>query len=95
MRATEEAEESGLDWYGLLRSATIQADDFAIVAIDGHLRFERFDQVERFEDVLHRIVIAIRGKLDFEFIEAALPALPKPESDGDEGGTEKQPEVAG
>jgi ATP-dependent Clp protease ATP-binding subunit ClpA len=35
------------------------------------------------------------GKLDFEFIEAALPALPKPESDGDEGGSEKQPEVAG
>ena len=35
------------------------------------------------------------NKLDFEFIEAAVPALPKPESDGDEGGTEKEPEVAG
>ncbi len=35
------------------------------------------------------------GKLDFQFIEAALPALPKPESDSDEGGSEKEPEVAG
>jgi ATP-dependent Clp protease ATP-binding subunit ClpA len=33
-------------------------------------------------------------KLDFEFIEAAIPALPKPEGDGDEGGTEKEPEIA-
>ena len=34
-------------------------------------------------------------KLDFEFIEAALPAVPKSEGDGDEGGIEKEPEVAG
>jgi ATP-dependent Clp protease ATP-binding subunit ClpA len=34
------------------------------------------------------------NKLDFEFIEAAVPALPKPEGDGDEGGSEKEPEVA-
>ena len=34
------------------------------------------------------------NKLDFEFIEAAVPALPKPEGEGDEGGTEKEPEVA-
>ena len=34
------------------------------------------------------------GKLAFEFIEAAIPALPKPEGDGDEGGTaEREPEV--
>jgi ATP-dependent Clp protease ATP-binding subunit ClpA len=33
-------------------------------------------------------------KLDFEFIEAAVPALPRPEGDGDEGGTEKEPETA-
>ncbi|MCC6716929.1 MAG: ATP-dependent Clp protease ATP-binding subunit ClpA [Acetobacteraceae bacterium] len=33
-------------------------------------------------------------KLDFEFIEAAVPALPKPEGDSDEGGTEKEPEAA-
>ena len=35
------------------------------------------------------------GKLDFECIEAALPALPKPEGDGDEGASEKEPEAAG
>ncbi len=34
------------------------------------------------------------NKLDFEFIEAAVPALPKPEGDGDEGGSEKEPETA-
>ncbi|MBV9783352.1 MAG: ATP-dependent Clp protease ATP-binding subunit ClpA [Acidisphaera sp.] len=34
------------------------------------------------------------GALDFEFIEAALPMLPKPEGDSDEGGTEREPEVA-
>jgi ATP-dependent Clp protease ATP-binding subunit ClpA len=34
------------------------------------------------------------NKLDFEFIEAAVPALPKPEGDGDEGGTEREPEIA-
>ncbi|CAH2599344.1 ATP-dependent Clp protease ATP-binding subunit ClpA [Rhodovastum atsumiense] len=33
-------------------------------------------------------------KLDFEFIEAAVPALPRPEGDGDEGGSEKEPETA-
>jgi ATP-dependent Clp protease ATP-binding subunit ClpA len=33
------------------------------------------------------------SKLDFEFIEAAVPALPKPEGDGDEGGTEREPEI--
>jgi ATP-dependent Clp protease ATP-binding subunit ClpA len=34
------------------------------------------------------------GKLDFEIVEAALPALPKPESgDADEGGTEKEPQT--
>ena len=63
----EEAEEPWLDDDGLLRCATIQADDFAVVAIDGHLRFERLDQIERFEDVLHRIVVAIRSELHFEF----------------------------
>ncbi len=35
------------------------------------------------------------GKLDFECVEAALPALPKPEGDGDEGASEKEPEAAG
>ena len=34
------------------------------------------------------------GALHFEYIEAALPALPKPEGDGDEGGTEREPETA-
>jgi ATP-dependent Clp protease ATP-binding subunit ClpA len=33
-------------------------------------------------------------KLDFEYIEAAVPALPKPEGDGDEGGSEREPETA-
>ena len=33
-------------------------------------------------------------KLDFEFIEANVPALPKPESDGDEPSSEREPEVA-
>jgi len=33
-------------------------------------------------------------KLDFEFIEASVPALPKPEGDGDEGSSEREPEVA-
>ena len=33
-------------------------------------------------------------KLDFEFIEASVPALPKPEGDGDEGAAEREPEVA-
>ncbi len=32
------------------------------------------------------------GKLAFEFTEAALPALPKPESEGDDGGAERLPE---
>ena len=31
------------------------------------------------------------GKLEFEYTEAALPALPKPE--GDEGGAEREPET--
>jgi ATP-dependent Clp protease ATP-binding subunit ClpA len=30
------------------------------------------------------------GKLDFEIVEAALPALPKPEGDPDEGGSEER-----
>jgi ATP-dependent Clp protease ATP-binding subunit ClpA len=34
------------------------------------------------------------NKLDFEFVEAALPALPRPEGDGDEGGSEREPEIA-
>jgi ATP-dependent Clp protease ATP-binding subunit ClpA len=34
------------------------------------------------------------NKLDFEFIEAAVPALPRPEGDGDEGGNEREPETA-
>jgi len=34
-------------------------------------------------------------KLDFEFIEANVPALPKPEGDGDEPSSEREPEVAG
>jgi ATP-dependent Clp protease ATP-binding subunit ClpA len=34
------------------------------------------------------------GKLDFDFIEAAVPALPKPEGDGDEGTAEREPETA-
>jgi ATP-dependent Clp protease ATP-binding subunit ClpA len=33
------------------------------------------------------------GALSFEYIEASLPALPKPEGDGDEGGSEKEPEA--
>jgi ATP-dependent Clp protease ATP-binding subunit ClpA len=33
-------------------------------------------------------------KLDFEFIEANVPALPKPEGDGDEPSSEREPEVA-
>src|SRR5208282_5011275 len=32
------------------------------------------------------------GKLDFEMVEAALPALPKPDEDGD-GGSDKEQEV--
>ena len=34
------------------------------------------------------------GKLDFEFFEAALPALPKPEGD-DDGGADKEQEIVG
>jgi ATP-dependent Clp protease ATP-binding subunit ClpA len=34
------------------------------------------------------------NKLDFEIIEASLPALPKPEGDSDEGGSEREPETA-
>ena len=33
-------------------------------------------------------------KLDFEIVEASLPALPKPEGDGDEGSSEREPETA-
>ena len=33
--------------------------------------------------------------LAFEFIEASVSALPKPESDSDEGGAEKEPESVG
>jgi ATP-dependent Clp protease ATP-binding subunit ClpA len=32
------------------------------------------------------------GKLAFDVTEAALPALPKPEAEGDDGGAEKLPE---
>jgi ATP-dependent Clp protease ATP-binding subunit ClpA len=32
------------------------------------------------------------GKLDFEYVEAVLPALPKPDEDGD-GGTDKEQEI--
>ena len=34
------------------------------------------------------------GALAFEYIEAAVPALPRPDSDGDEGGSERESEVA-
>jgi ATP-dependent Clp protease ATP-binding subunit ClpA len=38
------------------------------------------------------------GKLDFEFIEASVPALPRPDGDGDHdgdgGGAEREPETA-
>jgi ATP-dependent Clp protease ATP-binding subunit ClpA len=34
------------------------------------------------------------NKLEFEYVEAAVPALAKPEGDGDEGGSEKEPETA-
>ena len=34
------------------------------------------------------------NKLEFEFIEATAPVLAKPEGDGEEGGTEKEPETA-
>ncbi len=34
------------------------------------------------------------GKLDFEFIEATTPALPRPENDSDEGSSEREPETA-
>ena len=41
------------------------------------------------------VKVTLKDKaLDFEFIEAAVPALPKPEGDSDEGGAEKEPEVA-
>ncbi len=33
------------------------------------------------------------GKLDFEIIEAALPALPKPDGDGDGGADVEQETV--
>jgi ATP-dependent Clp protease ATP-binding subunit ClpA len=33
-------------------------------------------------------------RLDFEFIEANVPAIPKPEGDGDEPSSEREPEVA-
>ena len=33
-------------------------------------------------------------KLDFEFVEANVPALPRPEGDGDEGSSEREPETA-
>jgi len=33
------------------------------------------------------------GRLDFEFTEAAVPALPKPEDDGGDGASEKEPEA--
>ena len=45
----------------------LMSNHFAVVAIDGHLRFERFDQVERREHVLHRIVVAGGRELHFEF----------------------------
>ncbi len=34
------------------------------------------------------------GKLDFDIVEAAVPALPKPEGDPDEGSSEREPETA-
>ncbi len=34
------------------------------------------------------------GALAFEFIEASVPALPRPEGDGDEGGSERESEIA-
>jgi ATP-dependent Clp protease ATP-binding subunit ClpA len=34
------------------------------------------------------------GKLDFEFVADTAPVLPKREGDGDEGGSEREPEIA-
>ncbi len=34
------------------------------------------------------------GRLDFDIVEAAVSAAPKPESDPDEGASEREPEVA-
>ena len=40
------------------------------------------------------VKVALKDRaLVFEFIEASVPALPKPEGDGDEGGTEREPET--
>jgi ATP-dependent Clp protease ATP-binding subunit ClpA len=42
------------------------------------------------------VKVTLKDKaLAFEFTEAAAPALPKPESDSDEGGAEKEPESVG
>jgi len=42
------------------------------------------------------VKVTLKDKaLAFEYIEAAAPALPKPESDSDEGGAEKEPESVG
>ena len=39
---------------------------FAVVAINGQLRFERLDQIECREDVFHRIVVATGRELHFK-----------------------------
>jgi ATP-dependent Clp protease ATP-binding subunit ClpA len=35
------------------------------------------------------------GVLEFDIVQAAPPALPRPEGDGDEGTSEREPEIAG
>jgi hypothetical protein len=63
----DQAEEARFDRRRAGVRRLIDVGNFTVVAIDGQLGFERFDEIERFENVVHRIVIACRGELHFEF----------------------------
>ena len=63
----EDIEQPRFDGHRCMRSLAIDPLHIAFRSIYRHLCFERFDQVERCKDVLHRIVVPCGGQLHFPF----------------------------
>ena len=70
----EHAEQPRLDRHRSFGRLAIDPLDFAVGAVDGHLIFERFDQIECRKDVLHRVVVARGRQLHFPFAGHRPPA---------------------
>jgi hypothetical protein len=60
-------EQPRLHMHWPVRRLAIDANHLAFVAVDGHLRFQRLDQIERGENVLHGVVVSRGGELYFKF----------------------------